>query len=45
MEVKEPGAKYVARRGYKQTEIGMIPEHWDLRPLGELFHFSGGFSG
>lgn len=44
MEVKEPSAKYLARRGYKQTEVGMIPEHWELRPLGELFKFSGGFS-
>jgi type I restriction enzyme S subunit len=30
--------------GYKQTEVGLIPEHWQLKPLGDLFRFSGGFS-
>lgn len=44
MELREPNARYIARAGYKQTEVGMIPEHWGLRPLGELFTFSGGFS-
>lgn len=24
--------------GYKQTELGMIPEDWDVRPLGQLVH-------
>ena len=28
MEVREPSAKYLARPGYKQTEVGMIPEDW-----------------
>jgi len=39
MEVREPSAKYLARAGYKQTEVGVIPEDWmnpqffNLRPL------------
>jgi len=28
--------------GYKQTEVGVIPEDWEVFPLGELFSFSGG---
>jgi type I restriction enzyme S subunit len=30
--------------GYKQTEVGVIPEDWEVKLFGELFHFSGGFS-
>jgi len=30
--------------GYKQTEVGVIPEDWELKPFGDLFDFSGGFS-
>ena len=30
--------------GYKQTELGMIPEDWVVKPLFELFAFSGGYS-
>ena len=33
------------RKGYKQTEVGVIPEDWEVKQLGELFNFSGGFSG
>jgi type I restriction enzyme S subunit len=33
VEVKEPSAKYLARSGYKQTEVGMIPEGWDVLML------------
>jgi type I restriction enzyme, S subunit len=29
---------------YKQTEAGVIPEDWEVRLLGDLFNFSGGFS-
>ena len=29
--------------GYKQTEVGVIPEEWKVKPLGELFNFSGGY--
>jgi type I restriction enzyme, S subunit len=28
--------------GYKQTEIGAIPEEWDVKPLGALFQFRNG---
>ena len=24
------------RPGYKQTEVGVIPEEWDVEPLGEI---------
>ena len=34
MEVREPSAKYLARIGYKQTEVGVIPEDWDVVDLG-----------
>ncbi|MBI5103140.1 MAG: restriction endonuclease subunit S [Nitrospirae bacterium] len=30
------------RKGYKQTEVGVIPEDWDLRPLGEVVTFLDG---
>jgi type I restriction enzyme, S subunit len=28
--------------GYKQTEVGVIPEDWDAIPLGKLYKFSNG---
>lgn len=30
------------RPGYKQTEIGVIPETWGVRPFGQLFIFANG---
>ena len=30
--------------GYVQTDVGVVPAHWQLKPLGDLFRFSGGFS-
>lgn len=48
MEVKEASASYAitatpyVMRGYKQTEVGMIPEDWDVKPLSDFFSFSGG---
>ena len=30
--------------GYKQTEVGVIPEEWEVKPLGNVFSFSGGLS-
>ena len=27
---------------FKQTEVGMIPSDWEVKPLGELFDFSAG---
>lgn len=32
------------KKGYKQTEVGVIPEDWNVKPLGDMFGFSGGFS-
>ena len=32
------------KKGYKQTEVGMIPEDWDLYPFGDVFNVSGGLS-
>ncbi len=30
------------RPGYKQTEVGVIPEDWDVKPMAELFTFQNG---
>jgi len=30
--------------GYKQTEVGVIPEYWEVKAFGDLFDFSGGLS-
>lgn len=32
------------RAGYKQTEVGVIPEDWDLINLGEIFGFKNGLN-
>lgn len=32
------------RSGYKATEIGVIPQNWDVRPLGDLLSFKNGFN-
>lgn len=42
MEVKEPSAKYLARRGYKQTEVGLIPEDWDVFAIGQCLKIRHG---
>ena len=39
MEVREPSAKYLGRLGYKQTEVGMIPDDWEVKQIGELNPF------
>lgn len=36
MEVREPNAKYLATPAYKQTEVGMIPEDWDVTHIAEV---------
>src|SRR5215831_10043700 len=36
MEVKRPG--------YKQTEIGVIPEEWQIKPLQNVFSLKHGFA-
>ena len=30
--------------GYKQTEVGVIPEDWEVDAIGDAFDISGGFS-
>lgn len=30
------------REGYKQTEAGEVPEHWEIRPLGDIATVSAG---
>lgn len=30
--------------GYKKANVGVIPEDWEVKPIGELFSVSGGFS-
>jgi len=30
--------------GYKQTEVGVIPEEWEVKTFEKLFNFSGGYS-
>ena len=36
MEVKEASANYLRTTGYKQTEVGAIPEDWEVVPLRRL---------
>ena len=31
-------------KGYKQTEVGLIPEDWESKILGEIFQLGNGFS-
>lgn len=30
------------RKGYKQTEVGIIPEDWEVKPIGDFFSISVG---
>ena len=32
----------VVKKGYKQTEVGQIPNDWSAVPIGELLNFQGG---
>jgi type I restriction enzyme S subunit len=32
------------RKGYKQTEVGIIPNEWEVKTFGDLFYISGGLS-
>lgn len=36
MEVKEPSARYLANAEYRQTEVGSIPDDWDVVSLGHV---------
>ena len=31
----------IIKKGYKQTELGVIPEDWDVKKLGEIGEISG----
>jgi type I restriction enzyme S subunit len=31
-------------KGFKQTEVGVIPEDWDVKPLGHLIKLQAGYS-
>jgi len=35
---------FETKPGYKQTEVGMIPEDWALAPIGEHFEFKNGLN-
>ena len=39
MEVKEASAVYLRTTGYKQTEVGVIPEDWKAKQIGDLRPF------
>lgn len=30
------------KAGYKRTEVGVIPDDWDVKPLGDIFTFQNG---
>ncbi|MFZ1976693.1 MAG: restriction endonuclease subunit S [Bacteroidota bacterium] len=32
------------KKGYKKTEVGIIPEDWSVATFGDVFNVSGGFS-
>lgn len=36
MEVRELSAKYLAKPAYKQTEVGMIPADWEVKPISSI---------
>jgi type I restriction enzyme S subunit len=36
MEVREPSAKYLAKAAYKQTEVGVIPEDWNITRITDV---------
>ena len=31
-------------KGYKQTEVGVIPEDWEVKALGELVNYTKGYA-
>ena len=43
MEVREPSANYLAKLGYKQTEVGLIPEDWGYSEIGAFIDLLTGF--
>ena len=45
MEVKELSAKYLSWPHYQQTEIGWLPEDWEVSTLGKMCVFENGDRG
>jgi type I restriction enzyme S subunit len=43
MEVREPNARYLVEPAFKQTEVGVIPEDWEVKPLGKVTTLQRGF--
>ena len=41
---QEDGGCMEVKPGYKQTEVGIIPEDWEVKILEDIFSISGGFS-
>ncbi|MFZ2269464.1 MAG: restriction endonuclease subunit S [Azonexus sp.] len=42
MEVREPNARYLVKPGFKQTEVGVIPEDWDCVQLTHVAKLESG---
>ncbi len=40
--LREPSAKYLVGDGYKRTEVGFIPDSWDVKPLRDMSVISSG---
>lgn len=34
----------MVKKGYKQTEIGVFPEDWEIKPMSDLFEFKNGLN-
>ncbi|GAB1409706.1 hypothetical protein MASR1M90_08600 [Desulfovibrionales bacterium] len=43
MGIRKAGGQAM-KPGYKQTEVGAIPEDWEVKPLGELGRFRNGIN-
>src|SRR5947208_1850170 len=39
---QEDGRGMEVKPGYKQTEVGIIPAEWNVKPFAELFEFRNG---
>lgn len=42
MEVREPSAKYLRKAAFKQTEVGTIPEDWDVKRISDFASVGSG---
>lgn len=42
MELSEAPVMEPVKRGFKKTEVGVIPEDWNVRTVGELAEFANG---